>query len=496
MKRMRHSALLCLSLGLVLPVLSQSPSSLDPRASAESDETSGPAPTPDGLIDPKAAPRQAPDLQWSSIDPRTKVNWKGVLLQSGFFLGIEQAFRLGTEAGTRVGMKGPFLEGYLDSVGNLHGWGDGDEFYVNYIGHPMQGSVAGYIWVRNDIPRYRYAEFGKNQDYWMGRLRALAYSWAYSAQFEIGAISEASIGKIQAQYPQQGFVDQVVTPVIGLGWMLAEDSLDKYVIKWFERRVRNQFIVMLVRGGLNPSRSFANAMAWQYPWLRDTRPNLFGPDPKGEAVRAKLIADEKNRSTKLSPNWEEATAVVAPFEFNLSFQPSMYLGAGGTPCLGGGAAGAVRIASRWQAVLDVGGCKLVGLEKNWSGDSLHYLAGVRWTPWASGRWSTRVQMLAGGEKLTHDQVFPAKQALLTAIWKAQGSDPDKAPTYDQFAYQSDTNGFSLQGGVGLDYRVNSAIQLQLATADYRHTWVPYLDGRSYRSSLNLSTGLVLRIGTW
>ena len=38
----------------------------------------------------------------------------------------------------------------------------------------MQGAVSGYIWVQND-GRYRFAEFGKNRDYWESRLRAAAY---------------------------------------------------------------------------------------------------------------------------------------------------------------------------------------------------------------------------------------------------------------------------------------------------------------------------------
>lgn len=94
---------------------------------------------------------------------------------------------------------------------------DGDLFYVNYVGHPIQGSASGFIWVQND-GKYRKAEFGNNSVYWKSRMRATAFSWAYSTQFEIGPISEASIGKIQSRYPQQSWVDHVATPVIGLAW--------------------------------------------------------------------------------------------------------------------------------------------------------------------------------------------------------------------------------------------------------------------------------------
>ena len=197
------------------------------------------------------------------------VNWRGVLGQSFRFLIVQQVFRYATEPSTRHPHES-FFGGYRDSVTNLHGWADGDPFIVNYVGHPMQGAVSGYIWVQNDL-RYRFAEFGANREYWRSRLRAVAYSYAYSVVFEIGPISEASIGNTQKFFPQQGFVDQVVTPSIGLGWMLAEDSIDQYFIKWFETKTDNPYYKTLVRSWLNPSRSFANIFAGTVPWHRDTR---------------------------------------------------------------------------------------------------------------------------------------------------------------------------------------------------------------------------------
>src|SRR5262249_3141898 len=155
--------------------------------------------------------------------------------QSLLFLSVENAFRCATEQGTRDGFSHAFFPGYVHSVENLHGWNDGDPFLVNYVGHPMQGAVSGYLWTHNDRA-YRDIEFGQNRRYWKGKLRGAAYSFLYSALFEIGPISEASIGNIQAEYPQQGFVDLVVTPVIGLGWSITEDSLDQYLIRYLEAR--------------------------------------------------------------------------------------------------------------------------------------------------------------------------------------------------------------------------------------------------------------------
>jgi hypothetical protein len=59
-------------------------------------------------------------------------------------------------------MKGPFWKDYFNSVGNLRGWGDGDEFLVNYIGHQMEGAVAGFIQIQND-PKGKRQEVGFNK---------------------------------------------------------------------------------------------------------------------------------------------------------------------------------------------------------------------------------------------------------------------------------------------------------------------------------------------
>jgi len=194
------------------------------------------------------------------------VQWGSLILQSFEFALIEHGYRYATEQGTRDPGR-PFFQGYIDSVGALHGWADGDPFYVNYVGHPMQGAVSGYLWIHNDH-RYRGVEFGRNPEYWKSRLRAGAFDWIYSEQMEIGPFSEASLGNIQATFPQQGFVDHVVTPVIGLGWLIAEDAMDRYVIRFLESRTRNRYLQALLRGGLNPSRSFANVISGQWPWAR------------------------------------------------------------------------------------------------------------------------------------------------------------------------------------------------------------------------------------
>jgi len=166
----------------------------------------------------------------------TGFQWKPALLQSGLFLGFQHGFRLGTEEATRAELKGPFFRDWSRSVQNLRGWDDGDPFVVNYVGHPMMGAVAGYIAVQND-PLYKRSTFGRNSHYWKSRLRALAFSAVYSTQFELGPVSEASIGNVQLHPPENGVCDFVVTPTVGLGWQIAEDALDRMLVRRIESRV-------------------------------------------------------------------------------------------------------------------------------------------------------------------------------------------------------------------------------------------------------------------
>ena len=89
-----------------------------------------------------------------------QINWKRFARQS-FFLGIQHGFRLATEPGSRSGRSGPFGKGYCCSLSNLHGWADQEQLDVNYLGHAIQGTVSGFIWVQND-DKYGKVEYGNN----------------------------------------------------------------------------------------------------------------------------------------------------------------------------------------------------------------------------------------------------------------------------------------------------------------------------------------------
>jgi hypothetical protein len=130
--------------------------------------------------------------------------------------------------------------------------------------------MAGYIEIFND-PRGRKLVFdAHSHDYWISRIKAMAWAAAYSTQFELGPISEASIGNVGKVPPTMAVVDLVITPIVGCGLIVLEDWVDKrYIARW-ERG--GGFKSRFVRIALNPSRSLANALRWHLPSYRDTRP--------------------------------------------------------------------------------------------------------------------------------------------------------------------------------------------------------------------------------
>ncbi len=429
----------------------------------------------------RATPSSGPSgVSAGSANARASgVNWAGLGGDSARFLLIMHGFRWATEPGTRAGGVG-LNGGYRAAIGNLHGWADGDPFYVNYIGHPMQGAVSANLFALNDR-RFSRSEFGKNPEYWKGKLRAAAFAWAFSEQFEIGPLSEASIGHIQRDFPQQGFVDHVVTPSIGFAWIVGEDAVDRYVIRPLEDRTTNRWFRIALRTGLNPTRSFANLVDGRAPWDRRTRAGVLEYKPVPRTAYSRHDGGiPKGRNVKL-----------APFEFSVlsGYRQS------GKRCLGGGAEGAYRLTSSLQLVLAVNGCKILDLGSTLSGDGLFYQMGPRWTPSPTGKWSPFAHFLVGGVKVAQEQFYPARKIAVDEENRAL--DPSLAYTlHDQYTAHNESSGMALSAGTGVDYRFNDALAIRVASVDYVYTAIAPINGTAFNNSFQFSTGMVLRIGSW
>jgi hypothetical protein len=403
---------------------------------------------------------------------------------SMMYTGVMHSFRLATEKGTREALHNSVFGGYLKALGAMHGWSDGDGYYENYLGHPIEGAVSGYIWIHHD-PRYRTVQFGMDRNYWMSRLRAYAFAWAFSEQFEIGPISEASIGQIQRYCCAYGFVDHVITPNGGLVWMLAGDAIDRYVTVPMEARTKKPVVRMLVRSLFNPPQTFANLMMSQKPWHRENRDGTESYTGEMFLTSSKSLLDAVNPGAKGFndvPKFEVAASLPA------------FHSVGGLNCLGGGGIGAFRATDFWQWTVEVSGCTLGNsLPHNWNGDSLTFTAGPQWIAHTSGRWSPHAHCRIGGQKITEEYLDSEKKKQVDAFMP-----PGANPTNYRYLYtqQWETTGFSVSVGGGLDVGLNRGLALRVANLEYVRSWLGHLNGRDFNRSVRFSTGLVLRMGTW
>jgi hypothetical protein len=252
-----------------------------------------------------------------------KIHWGPILKQSFGFLVLEHTFRLANDRYARhLLWHKPFWGDYADSLQHfdMGRWEDGDAFLVNYIGHPLQGAVSGNIFIQND-PHGRSERFGKSGAYWKSRFRAMLYAAAYSAYFEAGPLlSEAALGneggytyvpkcglapctipgrKLQPPTNNTGWVDFVVTPTVGMGWIVLEDAIeakivdplagDSTALKW-----------KILRGSLAPSHTMSNFLQGKLPWYR---PWLY-ENARGRAGNL-LVKSEKLKNPSEASSWRD-----------------------------------------------------------------------------------------------------------------------------------------------------------------------------------------------
>jgi hypothetical protein len=194
----------------------------------------------------------------------------GAFTDSFKLLLIEHGTRIAFQPKTRRELGGPFWSDYRRSVRIPRQWEDTDAWGVNYIGHPIHGAASGYIWL--DHEPGAPTEISLTSRYWASRGRAAAWSAVYSLQFELGPLSEASIGNVGMRPETTGWVDHVVTPTGAFGWIVAEDALDRFFVRWTETHMKNRALRATLRLALNPGRALSNGASGRVPWHRDGRP--------------------------------------------------------------------------------------------------------------------------------------------------------------------------------------------------------------------------------
>lgn len=418
------------------------------------------------------------------------------------FTGIQHAFNLTTEAGTRDALNGPWLKDYLRSVSALRGWSDSDTFMAPYAGHPIEGSVFAFIFRQND-PRYRYVQWGDGRDYWISMFRSMAWSAVWHTQWKIGPVSEASIGNVML-HASPGFITLVDTPTLGFVVMMSEDISDRYVIMGLENRTDNRALIMITRSFLNPGRTFANMMAFKVPWHRDTRMGLFG---ENNVLRKELLEDYRSGVAGKpfiyeKDSWKPAGVEFAhayPKEANIELSAFPYYESflGGGSCIGGGGQGAARLNPNWQVIAEVSGCLVMHQPMyEMSADSLFYGGGFRWTPLASHRFSPFSELMFGGRKVTYEIDNLALKAQLLKEWNNGNGTLPHYPMRSDWSFQTAQNGPSIAVGGGFDWVVTRPFAWRILDVQYTRSWMDDVMGVRPQQGIKVSTEAVVRIGTW
>ena len=448
---------------------------------------------PDSLDNSGTMIRSVPSPNYES-----KVEWKIAIQESLLYTGIMHTFNLWTEAGTRDALYGVWFKNYLDSVGELRGWSDSDRFMAPYAGHTIEGAIFGYIERQND-PRYRRVQFGDGRNYYMSLLHSMAYSAIWHTQWKIGPISEASIGNVML-HASPGFITLALTPCLGTIDMLAEDAADRYAIMGLENRTTNRPLIMLARSFLNPGRSFANVVAFHMPWRRDGRLGLRGED---YVLRKELVAEYKNGGEKPfqyvhppKPAVEREYPKEADIELS-TFPVYEHFLHVNQNCIGGGGSGASRVNPYLQLVGEVSGCLVMNMPAfNESGDMLFWGGGARWTPLAAHRVSPFLQVMFGGQRITHDISDAALRKTLLDGWNDGSGTLPHYPKRSDWSVELSRYGPALSFGSGFDWVLTRAFAWRLVDVEYSHAWVGNADLIQAQDSIRVTTGAVLRIGTW
>jgi hypothetical protein len=224
-------------------------------------------------------------------------HWGQALFESFTLLSIEQAYVLHDDwrwvAGNLSENGIPFNHYWRDYKQSLStwvhsGWNDGDPNMYGYVGHPIQGVAASYIYIQND-PKSEKLEFSKTKAYWRSRLKATLWNALYSTQWNIGPLSEMTVEKYGTHsrspwnkngswpcttkhcYTGVGQIDLVMTPVAGFGWLVGEDFLDKFITRRVEGATRNRSLIDITRCTLDPIRAGTNILHAKRPWYRASR---------------------------------------------------------------------------------------------------------------------------------------------------------------------------------------------------------------------------------
>lgn len=214
--------------------------------------------------------------------PECRVHVRQLVISSVLFNAFQNAGNLYTGYWYRWETShGKWWDRYVNSVEGWRWdkWSDDNPLLDVYVGHPMMGSITNYLWIQND-PKSMTLEQSNSWPYYRRLLRAGAFSTFYSFEWKLGPLGEAGIGHNGDHYfgdesgrvttNETGVVELVTTPAGGMLWTMAEDALDKHLVRRLEKRSRNP-VALTAYQFLTPSLATANIFRFRPPWYRDSR---------------------------------------------------------------------------------------------------------------------------------------------------------------------------------------------------------------------------------
>jgi hypothetical protein len=210
-----------------------------------------------------------------------RARWLPIVWQSFEINAAENLGNIGFDSETRHDLvTNPYWSTYVKCVNQFRydQWRDDDDFMVDYVAHGLQGAIVGFIFEQNS-PMGRGLVYVNNGNYWRSRLKGMALISVYEVQWKIGPAGEASIGnsglntyftpRVKGRSTNEtGFQDFVDTPVLGFGWNVGEDALDRFLMPKIWARTHNKW-VLAAASVMTPAKAAANLLRYKPLYYRD-----------------------------------------------------------------------------------------------------------------------------------------------------------------------------------------------------------------------------------